>query len=389
MQSDINLIILGGGCAGLSLALRLADNAQLNKKIVILEARARYENDRTWCFWDTTCHRFENLITKSWSKMLIRSDQLNTIAECSKTPYQMLEAERFYAYALEKIRSCPNIKLCLGEYISNKPIKRNNQWHIQTDKSVLAADYVVDTRPEQNSKLNSTMLWQSFLGHEVECDSAVFDDSTVQLMDFLPNFDTNVHFSYLLPISQTRALIETTVFGPSRINAEMLSKLQTVNLQRICKSVGFKIKRTEHGILPMDVARSAGISDPSYVRTGLFHGGARPSSGYAFQRIQRWADTCALAICNNAPPCGHSPDSFTTHIMDKLFLKVLRASPEKGAHLFTRLFERVPPERIIRFMSDTGTLTDKLAVIFALPATLFIKHLMSNTKSVRVKGGAV
>lgn len=378
MPSDAGLIILGGGCAGLSLGLRLAEYTGLKKKVIILEHRNTYENDRTWCFWKTAPHRFDNLITKSWSKMSIAFEARKTVANCHKTPYQMLQAGRFYDDVIGKIQLSPNVELRLGVRANSSPSKRGPQWHIETDHGVLTADHIIDTRPEPNITSNDAMLWQCFLGHEIECSSAVFNPAVVTLMDFQLCFDGNVHFSYVLPLSETRALIETTVFGPKRLNAEALSVLQADNLKRVCGEAAFKVKRLESGILPMTTVRPDNEVELGYVRTGLFHGGARPSSGYAFQRIQRWADKCALALSLGQPACGHEADQFTTRAMDGLFLKVLRAAPEEGAELFTRLFERVDSARIIRFLSDAGTIADKIAIISALPASLFLKQLWAN-----------
>lgn len=388
MQSDANLVILGGGCAGLSLAMRLAEFSGLDKKIIILEARTTYENDRTWCFWKTAPHRFEALITKSWSKMSIGFGQRKTISDCSKTPYQMLESGRFYDCATDKIRRSAHVDLRLGVHVSEMPSRSNNQWQIQTDLGVLTSDSVVDTRPERHLSSRDAVLWQSFSGHEIECERAIFDPEILELMDFLPSFDGNVHFSYTLPISETRALVETTVFGPSRMSAAALAEFQNANLARVCQNADFKVRRTESGILPMGLTRPVGASAAGYVQAGLFHGGARPSSGYAFQRIQRWADECASAINRGEWPCAHAPDGFATRAMDSLFLKVLRNSPEKGAEIFTRLFERVDPARIIRFLSDTGGLADKFAIISALPASLFIRQLLSHTAPALLKGVA-
>ncbi len=52
MHSHVDLLILGGGCAGLSLASRLAEFGKDAPKVLIIEQRESYTNDRTWCFWD-------------------------------------------------------------------------------------------------------------------------------------------------------------------------------------------------------------------------------------------------------------------------------------------------------------------------------------------------
>ena len=62
--------------------------------------------------------------------------------------------------------------------------------------------------------------------------------------------------------------------------------------------------------------------------------------------------------------------------MDRLFLQVLAAEPERAADLFVRLFARVPAPRLIRFLSDKATLADRASVVAALPPALFLRHLL-------------
>ena len=59
--------------------------------------------------------------------------------------------------------------------------------------------------------------------------------------------------------------------------------------------------------------------------------------------------------------------------MDAIFLTVLRNRPELGPELFMRLFSKVSSEKLIRFLSDQGRVSDYLAVILALPPGPFIK----------------
>jgi len=46
-------IIAGGGCAGLSLVMRMLKEPQLStKKILIIDKDSKQLNDRTWCYWE-------------------------------------------------------------------------------------------------------------------------------------------------------------------------------------------------------------------------------------------------------------------------------------------------------------------------------------------------
>jgi lycopene beta-cyclase len=115
------------------------------------------------------------------------------------------------------------------------------------------------------------------------------------------------------------------------------------------------------------------LRQPNYVLAGLTAGAARPATGYAFQRIQRWALACKQSIQRDGIPIGHQQDSFIIRNMDAIFLKVLRSRPELGPELFMKLFSGVSSDRLIRFLSDRGVAADYLAVMSALPAGLFIK----------------
>ena len=109
-------------------------------------------------------------------------------------------------------------------------------------------------------------------------------------------------------------------------------------------------------------------------------GGARPSTGYAFQRIQRWAGECAHSLVSRGEPTAHRPDPLALRLMDQIFLDVLRADPSRGAALFFSLFSRVDPARVIRFLSGNGSTIDGLAVVAAMPVPPFLRAALALTR---------
>jgi len=56
--TTVDLAILGGGCAGLSLAHALAAS-HVTGSVVILEPRSAYTDDRSWCFWASNSNNSE------------------------------------------------------------------------------------------------------------------------------------------------------------------------------------------------------------------------------------------------------------------------------------------------------------------------------------------
>ena len=73
-MKEFNYIILGGGCAGLSLAYDLDINKKLkDKTLAIVETRDEYKRDKTWSFWKVTDHNFEDCVIKSWNNFSINT----------------------------------------------------------------------------------------------------------------------------------------------------------------------------------------------------------------------------------------------------------------------------------------------------------------------------
>jgi lycopene beta-cyclase len=127
------------------------------------------------------------------------------------------------------------------------------------------------------------------------------------------------------------------------------------------------------------------IGADSYFKVGIMAGSLRPSTGYAFQRIQRWAEACAISIRKGSGPIGHAPDPWRIQMMDVLFLKVMRDAPELGAMLFYQIFKDVRPDQVIRFLSDQGEQSDCSAIIFALPHYPFLRMLAKSVTGL-IKG---
>jgi lycopene beta-cyclase len=373
-MSEVDLLILGGGCAGLSLGVRLAESSA-SGRTVIVESRPAYENDRTWCFWRHGPHRFEQLVSQSWYSMEVSSPGRRVAFNCAANPYQMIPADRFYAEAQQVISDSRHVSLVTGVSVLDAPRLEDGCWHVSTSAGPIAARSIIDTRPQPAVQRDDALLWQSFFGQEVECDAPVFDPAIAGLMHFVVGRDGDIMFRYVLPSSTTRALIETTVFGAQRLLVSDLAVAQARTVEQLCGGSAVRVLRTEKGILPMGIAPHRTAERPRYVRAGLMSGAARPSTGYAFQRIQSWAETNAARIASGSDARGHDPDPQLRRSMDRLFLQVLRAQPARGPELFIRMFGDAGSDRVIRFLSDRGTLADCAIIGGHLPIGLFLSVL--------------
>lgn len=375
MQTQYDLIILGGGCAGLSLASRLASLGPKSPGTLVLESRSRYVNDRTWCFWDTVDHRLSHLVSHKWHEVSLHAEERRVTVNCGLSPYQMIPSDSFYRHSQKALELSRNVHLVLDSHVLSNPHKVGGRWFVETPSARYSSAMIVDTRPRFQPK-DGALLWQSFYGMEVESAEPVFNPACVDLMGFRVVNSASIPFTYVLPFSEHRALIEITVFAPHPIPPPELAHDLEDAVARHTRGAPVKLHRSEQGVLPMGKGAPRSEPDTSYVYAGLTSGGARASSGYAFQRIQRWADICAGLVGEGKLPVGHSGDPFILRALDHLFVSVLRENPSMAPSIFLSLFERAQAERIIRFMSDRGSLADYAMIAAALPMTPFLRQLL-------------
>ncbi|QXD23088.1 hypothetical protein F7C95_14260 [Opitutia bacterium ISCC 51] len=377
-----DLIILGGGCAGLSLGYELAQaetRGQHIPRTIIVEPRTIYHHDRTWCFWSDNTERWTDVIAKSWSRWSF-SDDSETFTQQSDTwSYVSIPADRFYLSRLSIIESSPRIELRKG--LSSQSINKDSygRFTISTGEEQISCGMIVDTRPPADLQVRQSYLFQDFAGVEIELESPGFDSQTASLMDAMQVDEWGFRFDYILPRSASRALIEATRFSKHPVAKKRLAEDLADSVKRATKGMPHQVIREESGSIPMGLPYESTFIEPNWVRAGTGGNAVRPSSGYAFLRIQDWAKQCRQHLINKGTVIGHPKDSLLSRKMDELFLGVLRKHPTDSVSLFSSLASQLPPDRFARFMTGTPLLGDYLAVIRSLPAKPFIEELIHNT----------
>ena len=118
-MKEFDYIIIGGGCAGLSLAYELEIHEKLkDKTLAIIEPRQEYKKDKTWSFWKVTPHNFDDCVKKKWENFSINIPGKTNHLECNNYPYQSIDSGLFY----EKInnKSIQKIRLFLIVFLPSK-----------------------------------------------------------------------------------------------------------------------------------------------------------------------------------------------------------------------------------------------------------------------------
>ena len=372
-MKPIDLAIIGGGCAGLSLARDIALCGIGENQIAVFEPRTNYENDRTWCFWTLENEADDALISRRWNAWQFSKDGETVIQRSSQSQYCMVAGADFYADALAKIQGAEGIELHLG--VEVKSIESSvGGFEITTTAGEFSAKRIVDTRPPVTPVAE---IYQAFEGVEIETTHAISDPEIASLMTQMQSDGQGFGFDYILPLGTNQWLVEATVFSRDPGCGDKLSEKLKTSLDRIVPGGDFRCLRREKGMIPMGYQLPEAAHDPNRVRAGTAGGAVRAASGYAYRRIQRWSLECARRFTESGDVIGHPADPWAQRKMDSLFLKVLRNEPELAPELFHRMARGMSADAMARFMMDRASALDLLAVIFAVPKMPFVRNLLT------------
>jgi len=353
-MKEFDYIIIGGGCAGLSLAYELNLHQKLNDKtLAIIEPRDNYTKDKTWSFWKIFSHNFEDCVKKSWTNFTINIPSHTKHLECKNTPYQTIDSGLFYDKTIKSLKQNKNIF-----FLKNlNEININNSFIFNSVESTA------------NSK---GKLWQHFSGFEIETKKDFFDEEIFNLMDFDCEQKDSVHFFYTLPYSKKKALVETTWISDLK-NLSIQDYDEQLNnyIKDHLKIKDFTINYKEVGAIPL--FNIDYIKKPNQINIGTVGGMTRLSTGYTFLNIQEHSKYIRKNLDNI-----QNTSLFTLgkkyQFLDNIFLKVLKNNPKDMGQIFFKMFG-CPSQTVVNFLSNKSNLLEDLSIISKMPKLKFLKQL--------------
>mgnify|MGYP001320674564 CR=1 FL=1 len=349
---EFDYVIIGGGCAGLSLAYELDLHQKLsNKTLAIIEPRKEYLRDKTWSFWKVSPHNFEDCVKKNWKEFSIKKPSSSKVIRCDNFPYQSVDSGLFYKKIINKLNKNKNISF----FKNIKDLNINNAFIFNSVPSL---------------KNTSSNLWQHFYGVEIETDEDFFNDRTVDLMDFNCDQRNNVHFFYVLPFDKNKAMIETTWLSKEDLSLKDYES-QIKNYINYLGIQNYKITYKEEGAIPLFYPIFK--KEKNKINIGTAGGMTRLSTGYTFLNIQEHSKFIRENLENITKIKIFEIDK-KYKFLDKIFLRVLKKHPEKMPNIFFKMF-RASPKTVIKFLSNKSNFFEDLCIIFRMPKLTFIKAL--------------
>jgi lycopene beta-cyclase len=372
MKPDYDIVFAGAGLAGLSLAARLAALPD-PPRMLLVDPLQNDTSDRTWCHWQLHESIFDDAITHRWQRWSVDKDHDQTAVGSTDVPYVRIPSDRFRQIAWERIKACPRAEFLRGMSVASiEEVSDRAVVHL-SDSRRIESSWVFDSRPLQNDNVP----WrQIFRGLELHSSAARLDTGTVTLMDFQSAGPEGVRFFYVLPLDAHTALVEDTWLVPSHKTPAFSDDAIVSYASKNLAQTHWQIRHQEEGNLPMGFSPSASsaVEKKRIIPWGTTAGAVRASSGYAFSRIQAASERMASAWQRT----GY-PDPAAVHgsafldWMDRVFLRAMTDQPERVPEYFARLFQRVAPDALVRFLESEPRPADILQVMRALPPGPFLR----------------
>uniref|UniRef100_UPI000AA03F14 FAD-dependent oxidoreductase n=1 Tax=Streptomyces prasinopilosus TaxID=67344 RepID=UPI000AA03F14 len=107
-----DVVVVGGGASGLSLARHLAEDPSTTVTLVEPPDGPRRPPERTWCYWDEGTGDLDEAVAASWSRLRIHgADGERITVDPSPLRYRMLRSTAFERLVHSRLDGSPGARV--------------------------------------------------------------------------------------------------------------------------------------------------------------------------------------------------------------------------------------------------------------------------------------
>ena len=213
MMQSFDLILAGGGAAGLSLACHLVQSPLRDCSILIVDRDAKQQNDRTWCFWTDRPTLFDPIVSRSWSHLQVLDDHVKQTLDLRSYRYKMIRGSDFYHFARQVLSLHPQVTFLQGNVERIEDGEQDAS--VRVDGQEYAGKWVFESlfnaSAFQPDEARYQYLKQQFKGWEIHTPEPAFNPQVATFFDFRTEQEKGLHFFYVLPLSEREALVESVL----------------------------------------------------------------------------------------------------------------------------------------------------------------------------------
>ncbi|MFD5335041.1 lycopene cyclase family protein [Streptomyces hawaiiensis] len=366
-----DVVIVGGGAAGLSLAYRLVETGAATVTVVEPPEGPLRPAERTWCYWDQGDGDLDEAVTAGWPLLRVHGpDGSPLTVDPAPSRYRMVRSAAFERLVHARLARSPGGRLlrATADTVRDVPGGAEVRCTAPGGRTLtLRARYVFDSRPLPALPPARTHLLQHFRGWFVRTRTDRFDPAVADLMDFrVPQPRHGLAFGYVLPLAPDRALVEYTEFSRVPLTTAAYEAALGHYARGVLRLGEFSVETAEQGVIPMTDARFPRRAGAAVFRIGTAGGATRPATGYTFAAVQRHSRAIAAALRDGRAtvPAPHGRRALA---MDAVLLRALDTGRIDGPAFFTGLFRRTPAQRLLRFLDGATSVREEWGIGLRTP----------------------
>ena len=375
-MKQYDYIFTGSGLSALMTVYKMILSQKFQtKSILLLDENAKQTNDRTWCFWNQKETLWENSISKKWNSVLFANADFKRNLELHPYQYNKIQGLDFYNQLLELIVNQKNI-----DFVQEKVLAIEESESIvlvKTESQSYSCSQVFNSIYNPSLVTNQSkypLLQQHFVGWFIKTEKPIFNPEQATFMDFSVAQKGNTRFMYVLPTSETEALLEYTLFSKDLLSkeeyeTEIENYIQKLGIQN------YQIVEKEFGNIPMTCYPFWKHNTQNVINIGTAGGWTKASTGFTFKNSDQKSTELVLFLETQTDfRKFHKKTKFWWY--DLLLLDILDQKNETGAAIFSALFHNGNAPLILKFLDEKTSFWEDLQVIWKCPKGLFINALL-------------
>ena len=373
---NFDFIIAGGGLAGLSLAMQLIDSPLRDRSILIVDHDTKEHNDRTWSYWSDRPTLFDHLACHTWDQLRLAGLDGERCVSLPHYRYRTIRGIDFYDRARRELAQRSNVTWQRGKVdaIENSV----GAARVFVNGEGVTGQWVFDsTCPSDEARPDKHYhhLKLHFKGWEIETDQPAFDPSAATFLDFRTPQNGATRFFYVLPFDEQHALVEYTVFSALPLRPREYEQAIQDYLGRVLTIAAYRITRQESGVIPITDQPYPRRAGERVMTIGTRGGRIKPSTGFAFTRIQFDSAAIVKSLLTQQHPFEIPADSERYRLYDAMLLDIMMRQPERIQPIFAALFKRNSVEQVLSFLDERATAAHNVRMFATLPPAPFLQAM--------------
>jgi lycopene beta-cyclase len=360
-----DFIIIGAGASGLSLACYLAASPLRDRSILIVDKSLHDPANRTWAFWEKEGTRtpFDGIALHSWRRLLVATPRRALALQTRPYRFKAIRSVDFYPYAHRRLSEFANIEFLEGAVDDVE--ESDDGARIRVEGNEYEGRWVFDSifrLPEFHPAPGYQYLKMQIQGWEIETDRPAFDKQIATFLDFRTPQPSRqhaggLHFLYVLPYHEQYALVEHVACIPAneRLMREREEEQILKNyIERTLGITGYTVVREEQGVNPMTNYPFPRRRSRHVMAIGIAGGMLKPSTGFAFARIQRDSEAIVRSLLKHGHPFDVPRTEWPYRLFEPLMLWAMARRGEMVGSLLGILFKVGRTHRILDFLDEQG-----------------------------------